>query len=155
MKWFVIPSLLVLALSAPLSAAAPKRITLIAGKPSHGPGQHEHNAGVLLLKKCLEQALSEAVTVTHHLSGEWPAETELSEADTILIYSDGGGNHPALQEGRLAQLDKEMKRGCGFVCIHYAVEPTTESGNREFIDWLGGCFETHWSNCPITPSAVA
>ena len=32
-----------------------KKIVLIAGRPSHGPGEHEHNAGVLLLKKCLEQ----------------------------------------------------------------------------------------------------
>ena len=28
---------------------AKKSIVMIAGKPSHGPGQHEHNAGVLLL----------------------------------------------------------------------------------------------------------
>ncbi|WP_156345448.1 hypothetical protein [Verrucomicrobium spinosum] len=29
-----------------------KTIVLIAGKQSHGPGQHEHNAGVQLLAKC-------------------------------------------------------------------------------------------------------
>src|SRR5262245_12559439 len=33
--------------------AADKKVLLIAGHPSHGPGFHEHNAGVLLLQKCL------------------------------------------------------------------------------------------------------
>jgi hypothetical protein len=41
-----------------------------------------------------------------------------------------------------------MKRGCGFLTIHYAVEPTIEKGNKEFIDWMGGCFEINWSVNP-------
>ena len=44
-----------LALALPAIAADKKLVVMIAGKPSHGPGQHEHNAGVQLLKKCLEQ----------------------------------------------------------------------------------------------------
>ena len=133
-------------------AADKKNVVLIAGRPSHGPGQHEHNAGVLLFKKCLEQAAGDQVQVTHHLNGEWPGADELAKADTILIYSDGGGGHPALQGDRLQQLGKEMKRGCGFVCVHYAVEPTIEKGGNEFIDWLGGCFEINWS---VNPHWVA
>lgn len=50
---------------------------MIAGRPSHGPGQHEHNAGVLLLKKCLEQNAGGQVEVKHHLNGEWPSQEEL------------------------------------------------------------------------------
>jgi len=53
-----------------------------------------------------------------------------------------------LQGDRLQQLDKQMKRGCGFACVHYAVEPTIEKGNNEFIDWLGGAFEINWSVNP-------
>ena len=52
-----LPQLLVLlvALVCPAleSAAAVKKIVFIAGKPSHGPLQHEHRAGSLLLQKCL------------------------------------------------------------------------------------------------------
>lgn len=129
-------------------SADKKSIVMIAGKPSHGPGQHEHNAGIQLLKKCLEQGAGGLVDIKHHLNGEWPSSEELAKADTVVIYSDGGGGHPALQADRLQQLDKEMKRGCGFLTIHYAVEPTTEKGNKEFIDWMGGCFETHWSVNP-------
>lgn len=126
---------------------AKKNILMIAGKPSHGPGQHEHNAGVQLLAKCLRES-GLPLDVKFHLNGEWPSAEELAKANTILIYSDGGGGHPALQEGRLAQLDKEMKRGAGFVCLHYAVEPTIANGNKEFIDWLGGAFEVNWSVNP-------
>jgi type 1 glutamine amidotransferase len=131
----------------PLSAADQKSVVLIAGKPSHGPGQHEHNAGVQLFAKCLADAKA-PVDVKVHLNGEWPAEETLAKADTIVIYSDGGAGHPALQGERLQQLQKEMDRGAGLLCIHYAVEPTLEKGNKEFIDWIGGCFETDWSVNP-------
>ena len=55
-----IPTLLtVLIASVSAAATAPAapattHILLLAGQPSHGPGEHEHNAGVLLLKKCLD-----------------------------------------------------------------------------------------------------
>ena len=138
----------ILALVLPALAADKKSIVMIAGKPSHGPGQHEHNAGILLLKKCLEEGAGAQVEIHSHLNGEWPSAEELAAADTVVIYSDGGGGHPACQGDRLAQLDKEMKRGCGFLTLHYAVEPTIEKGNREFLAWMGGCFEINWSVNP-------
>lgn len=136
------------AAASTLSAADKKLIVMIAGRPSHGPGQHEHNAGILLLKKCLEQGAGDQVEIRAHLHGGWPAAEELAQASTVVIYSDGGGGHPALQGDRLQQLDKEMKRGCGFLTLHYAVEPTIEKGNKEFIDWMGGCFEINYSVNP-------
>ncbi len=139
---------LALATGASFAEGARKLAVLIAGKPSHGPGQHEHNAGVLLFKKCLEENAASLVEVKHHLNGEWPEQAELDKADTILIYSDGGGGHPALQGDRLQQLDQQMKRGCGLVCVHYAVEPTKEKGNNEWIEWIGGAFEVNWSVNP-------
>ena len=144
------PLLLTLALAflGTLSAADKKLIVMIAGKPSHGPAQHEHNAGIQLLRKCLEQGAAGQMEIKHHLNGEWPSQEELSQAATVVIYSDGGGGHPALQGDRLQQLDKEMKRGCGFLTLHYAVEPTIEKGNKEFIDWMGGAFEINWSVNP-------
>jgi type 1 glutamine amidotransferase len=139
---------LAMVFAATLSAADKKLVVMIAGKPSHGPGQHEHNAGILLLKKCLEQNSGDQVEIKHHLNGEWPSADELSKASTIVIYADGGPRHPALEGDRLQQLDKEMKRGCGFLTLHYAVEPTIELGGKEFIDWMGGCFEINWSVNP-------
>ncbi len=127
--------------------AAPPKIVLIAGRPSHGPGAHEHNAGMLLFKKCLDQSgLVQAVVC---LNG-WPKDASVFDgAAAIAIYSDGGGGHPALQGDNLQTLGKLMDKGVGLALIHYAVEPTTEKGNKEFIQWIGGCFETHWSVNPF------
>ena len=142
------PLLAVLTLfaSLTLATAGDAKIILIAGRPSHGPGEHEHNAGVLLFKKCL--AGVPGVTVTQHLSGEWPEPGEFDGAAAVLIYSDGGGGHPALQGDRLQQLDALVKKGVGFGVVHYACEPTILKGQKEFLDWIGGCFEINWSVNP-------
>jgi type 1 glutamine amidotransferase len=139
---------LVLTMTAALSAfAADKKIVMIAGPPSHGPGDHEHRAGCLLLKSCLDHTPGLQVTV--HTNG-WPHDpaTAFEGASTVLIYSDGGGGHPFLQGDRLRLLDGLMKKGVGMVAIHYAVEPTKEKGQKEFLEWIGGCFEIHHSVNP-------
>ncbi len=35
-------------------SAEPKKVVLVAGKPSHPPRMHEFNAGVQLLQECLK-----------------------------------------------------------------------------------------------------
>ncbi len=128
------------------AVAADRKIVLIAGKPSHGPGAHEHNAGVLLLKKCLDQV--EGIKAEVHLNG-WPTnDSFFNGADAVVLFMDGGANHPALQEDRLQKMDALMKRGVGLALLHYAVEPTIAKGEKEFIDWIGGAFEINWSVNP-------
>jgi type 1 glutamine amidotransferase len=140
-----------LAFQATSALAGDKQILLLAGKPSHGPGQHEHNAGVLLLKKCLDES-GLAVKSTVHLNAEWPGNEELAAADTILFYCDGGSGHFLLRDDHLAQLGKEIKRGAGLVCLHYAVEFPKENGGPQALDWMGGFFEANWS---VNPHWVA
>jgi type 1 glutamine amidotransferase len=124
-----------------------KNILLIAGKPSHGRGAHEHNAGALLLKKCLDES---ALPVTSSViqNGGWPTPQQLAAADTVLIYCDGGPHHLLLEGDRMQQLAREMKRGCGLLCLHYGVEIPKENGGPELLQWTGGYFETHWSVNP-------
>ena len=61
--------ILVLLLACISLQAAEKHIVLIAGKPSHGPGEHEFRAGSLLLKKCLDQVPGISSVV---YSNGWP-----------------------------------------------------------------------------------
>jgi type 1 glutamine amidotransferase len=49
---------------------------------------------------------------------------------------------------RLTFLGELMKRGVGFGCCHYAVEVPKDNGGPEFLNWMGGYFETHWSVNP-------
>jgi type 1 glutamine amidotransferase len=126
--------------------AADKKIVLIAGSPSHGPGEHEHRAGCLLLKSGLDQV--RGVTSVVYSNG-WPDSTDaFAGAAAIVVYSDGGGGHPLLQGDRLKTIGALMDQGVGLACIHYAVEPTKEKGETEFLAWIGGAFEINWSVNP-------
>ena len=89
--------------------AADKKVLLIAGPPSHGPRQHEHNAGVLLLQQCLGGVKGLQATA----SNGWPADEALAAADAVIIFADGGGRHIALAGDHLAQLDAVAQRGGG------------------------------------------
>jgi hypothetical protein len=125
---------------------ADKNVHLIAGPPSHGPGQHEHNAGVLLLQKCLADVPGLKTSVT---LGGWPKDdTVLDGVDAVIIFADGGVKHVALQGENLARLEKALSKGAGLGLLHYAVEPTLEKGQSEFLKWVGGAFEIHWSVNP-------
>jgi len=147
MRTFTSLILLSLALLLPVaSRAEDKRIVMIAGKPSHGPGEHEFRAGLLLFQKCLAGYPGVQVEV---YSNGWPESSDaLKGAAAIVIYSDGGAGHPALQKDHLQQIGALMKQGVGLACLHYAVEPTMEKGESEFKDWIGGCFEINWSVNP-------
>jgi type 1 glutamine amidotransferase len=128
------------------ASAADKKIIFIAGKPSHGPLAHEHRAGSLLFQKCLGGFPG---VVTEVYTNGWPADEAVFQgAAAVVVYSDGGGGHPLLQGDRLQKIDELMKKGVGLGCIHYAVEPTKNKGQAEFLDWIGGAFEINWSVNP-------
>jgi type 1 glutamine amidotransferase len=128
------------------ASASDKKIVFVAGNPSHGPGQHEHRAGCLLLQSCLDAAGGFQTVV---YSNGWPKDPEaFKDAASIVLYMDGGASHPALQGEHLAVLESLMKKKVGLVCLHYATEPTKDKGEQEFLQWIGGCFEVNWSVNP-------
>ncbi|MFN7625925.1 MAG: ThuA domain-containing protein [Pirellula sp.] len=124
---------------------APKRIVFIAGGPSHDFGSHEHYAGCRVLADTVKRTVPNVECEV--IRNGWPKDDSLLDgADAIVIYSDGGGGHPSLSH--LDRLGKQMDRGAGLVCIHYAVEVPKDRGGPEYQKWLGGYFETHWSVNP-------
>jgi putative membrane-bound dehydrogenase-like protein len=124
---------------------AKKRVVFISGKPSHGYGAHEHNAGCLLLAKELQAAMpSVTCDVVQH---GWPADPSvLDGADCIVMYSDGGAGH--MVHPHAEAVDALAKKGVGIVCIHYAVEVPKDKNGDKFLSWIGGYFEPHWSVNP-------
>ena len=137
---------LVLAATILPTSAADKKIVFVAGSPSHGPAQHEHRAGCLLLKSCLDKVPGISSVV---YSNGWPQDPQAFDgAAGVVLYMDGGAGHPATQDGHLQTLAALMKKGVGLACIHYATEPTIERGQKEFLDWIGGAFEINWSVNP-------
>jgi type 1 glutamine amidotransferase len=129
------------------SAEAATRIVLIAGRPSHGPGEHEFNAGTKLLVECLKHV--EGVEPVF-VAGGWPEDESVFDgAKSVVFFMDGGSNHPMIQGKRMETMRGLMDRGVGLVCLHYAVEfpKGPEVGDR-LLDWLGGYYETGYSLNP-------
>lgn len=139
-----------LALLAPvLTAAEPKQLVVVAGKPSHPPRMHEFNAGVQLLQKCLADV--PAVKCEIVLNG-WPQDEKVfAGADAVVFYMDGGARHEAVQEGRrrLDLIDSWTKRGVGIGCMHFGVEVVADQAGDEFKRWIGGHYENLFSCNPI------
>lgn len=124
---------------------APKKVALIAGRPSHGYGAHEHRAGCLLLAEALNAA-GLGIEASVYTNG-WPEDDSvLDDADSIVIYADGGQGHPF--NSRLDRLQPIQARGVGMVCLHYGVEVPKGPSGDAFLGWTGGYFETDWSVNP-------
>lgn len=127
-----------------------KKIAFVAGKPSHGFGQHEHRAGCMLLAKALNES---GLVRADVYSGGWPTdESVLDDADSIVIYADGGAKHPMIDAAEhphsMEHLGRLMRKGIGLVCIHYAVEVPKGPAGDALLAWIGGYFEPYWSVNP-------
>ncbi len=134
---------------------ANKRIVLIAGRPSHAPGEHEFRAGSMLLQKALSGV--NGVTVDVVTMG-WPTKTvdgqtvddnaALDNADAVLIYSDGGAGHPAIQRDHMKVIDALAAKGVGLGFAHYAVEVPAGAPGEAMQRWNAGYYETNFSVNP-------
>lgn len=128
---------------------APRKLVLVAGKPSHPPRMHEFNAGVQLLRKCLQETSPVQVEIV--LNG-WPQDEQiLQHADAVVFYMDGGGKHELVQEQgrRLKLMDTLAQKGVGIGCMHFGVEVIPDQAGAEFKRWIGGYYEGMFSCNPI------
>ena len=139
-------ALFVLAVSFDI-VGAEKTIVLVAGTPSHRPGEHEFNAGTILLKRCLDRVSGLKTTI---YTNGWPDDAKAFQgADAIFLYMDGGPKHPVIEASRLKLLGELMRKGVGLGCAHFAVEVPKDNGGPEFLDWIGGYYELGYSINPI------
>jgi len=132
---------------------SPRKLILIAGKPSHPPMMHEFRAGTILLEKRLKEV--PGLIVERHEDGWVDDEKTFDDADAVVCFSDGNQRHPVLQrKGRLETIEKLVARGVGFGCIHFGVEVPKDIAGDQFRDWLGGCYEAQFSCNPIWKAEI-
>jgi hypothetical protein len=152
--WLLIPA--AVAFSTLPVRTADKRIVLIAGRPSHGPGMHEFRAGCLLFQKAL--AGVPGVKVDVYDMG-WPSKevdgkrvddsAALDGADAVLIYADGRKGHPAFQGDRTQVIDALAAKGAGLGFAHYGVDVLAGEPGEAMQRWNAGFYENLWSVNPM------
>ncbi|MFT5583420.1 MAG: hypothetical protein ACI9VR_000998 [Cognaticolwellia sp.] len=136
------------------------KVVLIAGETSEHPvGQHEFVSVMAILA----QAICQNPGVVPVLVREgWPADSSLLDgAASIVLYADGGENHPFLRPERAKRVQEHIDQGGGFVNLHYAVEYETPV-SEQALSWLGGAYEQgvscnpNWTaNLSVQPSPVS
>jgi type 1 glutamine amidotransferase len=152
--------------------ATPKKIVFIAGPKDHGgPGAHEYEKDLRLLRHCLETSPDVTGITTKLYVGRAPEDlSELRDAATIVIHSSGDRlkteTHalfptydPAVanpyspeEAAYLEKLDGLMKRGVGLVVLHYSLIIENPRSREYFLDWIGGYHKGGFSQVKIDRS---
>jgi putative membrane-bound dehydrogenase-like protein len=123
------------------------KILFLAGPRSHASGDHEFNAGCLLLAKALNE--QSGLDVEANVVKGWPGDEGVFDGvDAVIIYSD---STKVVGQG-WEKTDELAKAGVGLMFMHYAVHPSKEQGEKYFQPWIGGAFETGYS---VNPHWVA
>ena len=123
-----------------------RRLTLVAGRPSHAAGEHEFLAGMHLLARCLDGFPDLAVRVV--ADGDL-SDAVLDEADAVVLFADGGTGHPLLEDDRLLAVGARVDLGLGLGLMHFAVEIPADHGSAEVTAWIGGAYRDGVSCNPI------
>mgnify|MGYP006268066801 CR=1 FL=1 len=121
--------------------AGTKRIMFIAAKGGHGArGNHEFTVGAIYLARTL-QAVYPNVWAVVHTDDRWPEAC--ANQDAIVVLLNHGGR--AAADRRIADA---IRRGAGFMAIHFGVEVDKGAQGDAYLDWMGGYFEQFWSVNP-------
>lgn len=137
----------------------PRKIVLIGGADSEGPGRHDYPQGVRALQALLESSPQLAVTA---YSDGWPRDPKVfDDAAAVVWYFDGLDKHPLRDPTRRATFEAAMRRGVGLVALHQASTVPVDD-DLGLAPWLGGVragtFDrtTQWAQlAPATPTHPA
>jgi type 1 glutamine amidotransferase len=143
-------------------ADEPRKIVLVGGAQSEGPGRHDYPNAVRMLDRLLRTSPDlktvPGLVIESHPDG-WPPDAALTGAGTVVWYFDGLEKHPLVAAERRAQFERLMRAGVGLVVLHQA---TTVPGAGQDFDlprWLGGArygmFDRATEMAEITPASPA
>jgi type 1 glutamine amidotransferase len=116
-----------------------RKIVLIGGKKSHGPGEHDFPRAIPLIESLLKGAAPFKGAQIVAFPDGFPADLTLLEgASTLLFYFDGFYDPPPMLEpGRIAEVQKVMDAGAGLICLHQAATVPVDDAKIPFVEWLG------------------
>jgi type 1 glutamine amidotransferase len=148
--------------TAAAAVDVPRKVVLIGGAKSEGPGRHDYPNGIRALERLLSSSPDfqavRGLDIDAHPDG-WPHASAFDDASTVVWYFDGLDKHPLLAPERLAQFQHSMRAGVGLVVLHQAT--TVPSADRDFDlpRWLGGArdgmFDRATEMAQVTPASPA
>lgn len=116
------------------------KIVFVADTDPHGGrGNHEFLAAAIYLARTINADYPEAWAVIH-TKAKWPKDLTHADAVVVLLNHSGSAVNDAVKAA--------MKRGAGFMAIHYGVEVNKGDQGNHFLTWLGGYFEPFYSVNP-------
>ena len=128
-----------------------RKIVLIAGTMTgHDKQTHEYEKNVILLKTLLDNAYNLHNVHTEVCFKGWPQnERILDDADTIVWVTDGSDrhekDHPLYIGDRMKVIEKQMRRGCGFMQFHWSTFAPSRF-HDQITEWGGGYFDYEKGN---------
>jgi type 1 glutamine amidotransferase len=132
-----------------------RKIVLIGMNRDHGPGEHEYAAGLAILAECLKQTPGVEVDIID-LGKGFPNDAAFLDkaraANAIVCFLRRAGDLFKKQEHR-KEIEALLKKGTGFVCLHWAVEGDKKEGDA-FMAALGGYYEPGFSDNPHNTATV-
>ena len=105
-------TLLAVALTSALSAAAPLRVFIRSGPKTHGPGAHDHPRFLAEWAPLLNARGAVASG-----SNTFPTAEQLAATDVLILHAPNAGDIPAPDR---ANLEAYLARGGGIVVVHAA-----------------------------------
>ena len=118
-----------------------KKIAFIGTKGTHGGrGNHEFQAGAIYLARHLNATYPNAYAVVY-TDDAWPKN--LANQDAVIVLLNHGGR--AAED---ASIGDAMSHGAGFMAIHFGVEVNKGTQGNNYLNWMGGYFETFYSVNP-------
>src|SRR5207237_2569389 len=83
------------------------KIVIVAGRQSHGPGEHEFFAGSAILMKLLQQTHGVFPVLARDGWPKDPSKT-FAGAKPVVFFMDGGNNHPVIQKNHMKEVHQLM-----------------------------------------------
>lgn len=130
---------------------AKHRIVFIGGADTHGPGAHDHRAGVALLRKWVDGVTNVNNIETEFYLDKLPTNLEeLNGAATIVLMWEGWSKHifNTASPEVIKAFSELMNRGTGLVTLHAATAVSDNVENR-FLALTGGNKKQHYSTHPM------
>lgn len=117
----------------------PRKVVLIGGADSEGPGSHDYPRGIRAIRTLLQDdpGTRGRIEAVAYPDG-WPADPHAFDgASAAVWYFDGLDKHPLRDPAKRAVFETLMKRGVGVVALHQA-STAPSGGDLGLPRWLGG-----------------